>query len=358
MARPPRIDFPGARHHVMNRASRRENIFLDPDACALFLSLLAELATRFRVRILAYAIMPNHYHLLLECPEGNLSLAMKFLGGQFTQRLNRKNGWDGPIFRGRFTSRLVTTDGYLAYLYAYIHLNPVRAGLAASVDEAVLTSHRALLGLERPPPWLDGAGLLESFGTLEACTDYVAAIERGEVELPDEWVRLWSRTPPSNVPPKRSTPDIAASIAAIARTAGVPATDVLKPDQPREVRRFAAWALTQRVSNVEAARLLGCRPGRVSQLRAAAARMGGWVAQWRTQVWSDPAPPLLAHEGPAATYRNGGIPYRAIHTRTRPLQDAWRRPAWSAQPWTPDDTRASSRSTNAPAAWASSRSGR
>ena len=306
MARPPRIDFPGARHHVMNRASRRENIFLDPDACALFLSLLAELATRFRVRILAYAIMPNHYHLLLECPEGNLSLAMKFLGGQFTQRLNRKNGWDGPIFRGRFTSRLVTTDRYLAHLFAYIHLNPVRAGLVASVDDAPLTSHRALLGLDERPPWLHGAGLVDSFGSLEAYMAYVADLLRGEVQLPDEWVRLWSRTSPPTGLPKRSTPDIGACIAAIARTAGVPTADVLQPDQPREVRLFAAWALTQRVSNVEAARLLGCRPGRVSQLRAVAARTDGWVARWRTQVWSDPEPPLLARERAKATYRPGG----------------------------------------------------
>ena len=329
MARPPRIDFPGARHHVMNRASRRENIFLDPEARALFLGLLAELPTRFRIRVLAYAIMPNHYHLLLDCTEGNLSKAMKFLGAQFTQRLNRANGWDGPIFRGRFTSRLVTTADYLAYLFAYIHLNPVRAGLAPSADEAQFTSHRPLLGLDVRPTWLDGDGLLESFGTLEAYVDYVSDLQLGKKELQDDWVRLWARSPAPDAVPKRGPADIASVVGAIARTVGVSAKDVLEPDQPREVRLLSAWALTQRVSNVEAARLLSCSPGRVSQLRAAGARSGGVMENWRTRVWSAPEPPMLVRERPAATCRSGEWE-RRLSTNRLPSEIEQTHPSWGA----------------------------
>ena len=112
MARKPRADYPGARHHVMNRAIRKEALFLDDDACALFLDTLAEVPDRFGARIHGFALMPDHYHLMVEVPRGNLSDVMKHVGATYTQAWNRQHAHDGPIFRGRFRNQLVEDDPY------------------------------------------------------------------------------------------------------------------------------------------------------------------------------------------------------------------------------------------------------
>ena len=131
MSRPPRLDYPGARHHVMNRGARREAIFLDQQTCVRFLALLGTLPGRFGVRVHGYALMPNHFHLMLESTRGNLSRAMQYLSGEFVRRANARRSWDGPIFKGRFRNRVVETDAYWRDLLCYLHLNPIRAHLNA-----------------------------------------------------------------------------------------------------------------------------------------------------------------------------------------------------------------------------------
>jgi REP element-mobilizing transposase RayT len=276
----------------MNRASRREAVFDDPWACLLFLSLLAELPARFGVRVLAFAIMPNHYHLLLECPEGNLSQAMKYLGAEFTQRLNRMNGWDGPIFRGRFKSVVVTTDAYLAHLYAYIHLNPVRAQLVDSVDDARLTSHRAHVGLDSRPSWLDGGGLLESFGSVQTYRDYVADLQAGQRDVPADWApdRMWRQKPTLGGQSPRPHVDENAFLRAIAEVTGVEVTQILKPGNQRggnSAHRFAAWALAQRLSEPP-------RPGYAGGARApGAARVSRRALEQQQSALSGPSPGIV-----------------------------------------------------------------
>src|SRR5688572_1964032 len=110
MPRTPRIDFPGVRHHVMNRGARRAPIFVNDLTCGAFLDVLGELPERFGVVVHAYALMPNHFHLLLETPRGNLSRAMKHLEGVYSQRLNATYEWDGPLFRGRFRNEVVEDE--------------------------------------------------------------------------------------------------------------------------------------------------------------------------------------------------------------------------------------------------------
>jgi REP element-mobilizing transposase RayT len=163
----PRIDYPNARHHVMNRGARRETIFPDDAARRLFLDLLAPLPERFGVDVHAYALMPNHYHLLVTSRSGRLDRAMRFVGAEFTRLTNARMGWDGPLFRGRYKNRLVETDNYWRYLLLYLHANPVRAGLA-DADAADWTSHRAYLGLEPAPPWLETASLTRGYGSVAA----------------------------------------------------------------------------------------------------------------------------------------------------------------------------------------------
>src|SRR6187549_3997603 len=113
MPRTPRLDYPGATHHVFNRGACRAAIFLDDDDREAFLAIVAQLPDRFGVRILAYALMTNHYHLVVVSSLGNLSLAMRHLFGTYSQRFNGRHGRDGSPFRGRFANRVIETEDYL-----------------------------------------------------------------------------------------------------------------------------------------------------------------------------------------------------------------------------------------------------
>jgi REP element-mobilizing transposase RayT len=194
MARPPRLDFPGARHHAYNRAARREHLFTSDSHCLIFTDILAGLPERFGVLIHGYALMPNHYHLMLETPRANLSQVMRHFGAEMTQALNALNqGWDGPVFRGRFHNRVVEDDGYWRHLLAYLHLNPVRGGLARTVDESRWTSHGAYAGHTPIPSWLTTQELLTHHGGRAAYLDYLVGLRQGSVSPPTHFdeERLW-----------------------------------------------------------------------------------------------------------------------------------------------------------------------
>jgi len=154
----------------MNRGARRQGVFSDDRTRELFLDLVSDFPGRFGVRVHAYALMPNHYHLLLESVHGQLSRAMRHLGGEFTRRMNAMHGWDGALFRGRYKNRLVDADEYWQHLLVYIHLNPVRAGIS-TLGEARWTSHKAYIGEADRPTWLDTSDLQRMYGTRE---DYIA----------------------------------------------------------------------------------------------------------------------------------------------------------------------------------------
>ncbi len=193
MPRTPRLDLPDTRHHVMNRGARRDAVFLDDASYAAFLALLAELPDRFGLRVHGYALMSNHYHLLIECPVGGLGRAIQYLQSRYSRWLNRERLWDGPIWRGRYRNRTVEDDVWWMHLLAYLHLNPVRAYLAPTAERARWTSHLAYLGLEPRPDWLTTNELLERFGSIGGLRDYVHEVhigrERGPADFnPDD---LW-----------------------------------------------------------------------------------------------------------------------------------------------------------------------
>jgi len=131
MPRKARIEYEGAIYHVMDRGDRLEAIYRDERDREIFLKTLGEVCERCGWKVHAYALMGNHYHLLLETPEANLSRGMRLLQGIYTIRHNARHRLRGHLFQGRYKAILVDGEDatYFRTVGDYIHLNPVRAGL-------------------------------------------------------------------------------------------------------------------------------------------------------------------------------------------------------------------------------------
>jgi putative transposase len=126
MARPIRVEFPGAVYHVMARGNERREIYRDDRDRRRFLDTLGQAAEQYGLRVYAYRLMPNHYHLLVGTPRGNLSRALGWVQATYTARFNARHRRRGHLFQGRFKAQLVEADEYGRWLVEYIHLNPVR----------------------------------------------------------------------------------------------------------------------------------------------------------------------------------------------------------------------------------------
>jgi REP element-mobilizing transposase RayT len=148
----------------MNRGLGRQAVFRSDDDRQIFYDCLAAAMPRYGVQLHAYCLLDNHFHLLLFSESGRLSDAMRFLGGRFTQRINYRDGRDGPLFRGRFTSVGVKNDAQLVQASRYIHRNPVEAGLVAEPWQWRWSSAQAYVGLARTPAWLHTEAILEMLG--------------------------------------------------------------------------------------------------------------------------------------------------------------------------------------------------
>lgn len=182
MTRPLRIEFAGAWYHVMNRGAQRRPTFLSRADRLMFLDVLAEAADGFGIEVHAYALMGNHFHLLVRTPEPNLGQAMRHLGGVYTQRFNHRHEIDGPLFRGRYKAILVDGESYLLSVSRYIHRNPLEAGLVPTARADEWTSYQAYLGLAPVPGWLQVGPTLEMLGTR---TRYETFVEQGSDPLAD-----------------------------------------------------------------------------------------------------------------------------------------------------------------------------
>ncbi len=154
MAHPLRLEFPGALYHVTARGNARQAIVLDDRDRALFLVCLGETVARLDWICHAYCLMDNHYHLLIETPEGHVSRGMRQLNGVFTQRMNRRHGRVGHLFQGRFKAILVERESYLLELCRYIVLNPIRAGMVTQLERYPWSSYPATRGFVVRPGWL------------------------------------------------------------------------------------------------------------------------------------------------------------------------------------------------------------
>ena len=131
MARKLRVEYPGAIYHVMNRGDRREEIFKDDQDRERFIETLGEVCTRSGWQVHALCLMGNHFHLVVETPQGNLVAGMKWFLGTYTSRFNRRHQLFGHLFSGRYKALIVdgSGNGYLKTVCDYVHLNPARAKL-------------------------------------------------------------------------------------------------------------------------------------------------------------------------------------------------------------------------------------
>jgi REP element-mobilizing transposase RayT len=222
MARPLRIERPGSRYHVTSRGNERKAVYRDETDRFHFLELLAELGERFGARVHAYVLMDNHFHLLLETPEANLSRTMQWLGVSYSVWFNRRHNRAGHLFQGRFKGLIVEQDAGWQEVARYVHLNPVRvaglgldkrqraasgAGLVAKPDSQMIaerlrllrefrwSSYRGYAGYCAPLAWVWREPLAGLCGGVTdqdrraALREYTEqAIRQGAVERP--WDRL------------------------------------------------------------------------------------------------------------------------------------------------------------------------
>ncbi|OHB33820.1 MAG: hypothetical protein A2X79_02815 [Desulfuromonadaceae bacterium GWB2_53_15] len=162
MARPLRIEYPGAFYHVTSRGNEQKDIFKSMKDREKFISYLESSSVRYGAVIHVYCLMSNHYHLLIETPHGNLSQIMKHINSSYTTYYNVKRKRAGHLLQGRFKAILVDGDAYATELSRYIHLNPVRAGIVAVPEDYPWMSYRYYTG-EKVPDWLTTGLTLEYF---------------------------------------------------------------------------------------------------------------------------------------------------------------------------------------------------
>lgn len=164
MARPLRLEYPGALYHVTSRGNGRSKIFRSSKDRATFLTVLAAVIQKYNWQLHAYCLMDNHYHLVVETPDGNLSRGMRQLNGVYTQTFNWRHHTTGHVFQGRYKAILVDKESYLLELCRYVVLNPVRAAMRDKPEDWLWSSYRGTAGLSLVPEFLTTEWLLAQFG--------------------------------------------------------------------------------------------------------------------------------------------------------------------------------------------------
>ena len=286
MARPLRLEFPGALYHVTSRGNARQKIYLDEEDRRLYLDLLGKEVAQQGWRCYAYCLMHNHYHLLIETPEPNLVAGMRRLNGVYTQTFNRRRSRVGHLFQGRYKAIVVDKDAYLRELCRYIVLNPVRARAVKTPERWPWSSYRATLGESASPAWLaveevralfPGRGAYRRFVEEGIGQDAPWAKLRGQIYLGgEEFLKRIERRLPgwrvqgiarSHLEPLR--PDAAAIEAGVAKAYRISPRRVL--DRANGEAYKAAVYLLRRAANLslaEVAKRAGISLPRVSQIQA------------------------------------------------------------------------------------------
>jgi REP element-mobilizing transposase RayT len=191
MARPLRIEYDGALYHVTSRGNDRKAIFKDDSDRELFLNTLARVTERFHWICHGYCLMNNHYHLVIETPDGNLSKGMRQLNGVYTQAFNQRHHRVGHIFQGRFKAILVKKDSHFLDVCRYVVLNPVRAKAVSHPRQWKWSSYRATAGTIQAYDCLTVDEILSHFGQRKAIAQqrYCEFVQAG-IDSPSIWGNL------------------------------------------------------------------------------------------------------------------------------------------------------------------------
>jgi putative transposase len=205
MSRPVRIEFPGAHYHVTSKGlvagdtvgktvghkkagaptgHNEKRIFLDAEDKLAFLSVIDTVVSRYGWLLHSYVLMDTHYHLVVECPQANLSKGMRQLNGVYTQHFNRRHLQGGPLFQGRFKSVLFEPEQYLLPLCRDVVLNPVRNGIGRLPQTYRWSSLRATLGVIKSPPWLHTQKLLLPFSDTDSAVSHFREYVKSGIGLP------------------------------------------------------------------------------------------------------------------------------------------------------------------------------
>jgi len=184
MPRKPRTELAGGVHHVFARGNNRQLIYFDDADRSSYLAMLARAIASRQWRCLAFCLMDNHMHLLIETPLPNLAAGMQWLHGRFAEQFNARHGRSGHVFQGRYGSVLLQTESHLWTVVAYMARNPVAAGLCARPADWPWSSHRAVVG-DAALPWLDHERLLSHYDALggEPWRRYAEAVDGDAVQL-------------------------------------------------------------------------------------------------------------------------------------------------------------------------------
>ncbi len=290
MARPLRIEYPGALYHLSARGNARQTLFIDDEDRQRFIELLGREIAQQRWYCYAYCLMDNHYHLLLETPEGKLVQGMRRLNSVYTQSFNRRHGRVGHVLQGRYKSIVVERESYLLELCRYIVLNPLRAGMIRRVSDWPWSSYRATVGKEKAPNWLAVGWVLSQFGkdAQEAQAAYRRFVSegigktspwedlRGQVWLGGEAFlkrmqtkvteKNWKEVPRNQQHPNRPSAD--AIMKAVSQTYDVDRQDLENHRNPQGYE--AAVYLLRRGGNIplaEVAATFGISASRVSKIQ-------------------------------------------------------------------------------------------
>lgn len=273
MARPLRISYAGAVYHVTARGNERKAVVRDDDDRKRFVWTLAEMVEQYRVVCHAWVLMDNHYHLVLETPDANLSLAIRHLNGVYTQAFNRRHERVGHLFQGRFGAILIERETYLLEVCRYVVLNPVRAGLVTDPGAWPWSSYQATAGGEPLDSWLTVDWVLEHFArtrrqaqaayrqfVTEGMTDHARPWSqlRGQIYLGSDGFVEEARArstgaddPEIPVAQKRPVvPGIEDILARVARLYKVSVDDLLRPARRSSEARQVAIYLARRVARL------------------------------------------------------------------------------------------------------------
>jgi REP element-mobilizing transposase RayT len=184
----------GGIYHVYARTARRERVFADPNEAQRFLNLVREIKRQDGFAVLAWCVMPTHYHLVLRTGEVSLSRTMRLIQGRFAQGYNRRHRSLGSLWQERYKTKLIRETAYVRTAIGYVHLNPVAAGMAEKADAYPMSGHGALIG-QREDGLLDADEALALFGSgrREACGAYrrvlaaLAKIDKARLGADKRW---------------------------------------------------------------------------------------------------------------------------------------------------------------------------